>query len=117
MSNIDTRPQTVNIDHYAGDTLTLHVTVSDAIVDGRLWKAQVRRRRTDPRPAASFVITPTATGADVILRAADCQELARRGVFSGFWDVQVYAEVGDDPVTTFAQGDIRIHNDVSRRVT
>ena len=117
MTNIDTRPVIVNIDHYAGDTLTLHVKVAAEVVAGREWKAQVRSRRTSQTPDASFAIYPTAEGADVVLSSADCQRLARRGVYSGVWDVQVAEPDGGDPVTTFAGGDLRIHNDVSRAAT
>jgi hypothetical protein len=116
MSSIDTRPQLVDIDHYAGDTLTLHVKIDAALVAGREWAAQVRVRRTNLQPDASFSVETTVDGADITLSTADCQRLARRGRFTGFWDVQLYVPGREDPVTTLAQGSLRIHTDVTREL-
>lgn len=114
MTDIDTRPQEINIDHYAGDTLTLHVKVPALVVDGRTWTGQVRSRRDSQKVDATFQITETVEGADVVLLNVDCQELAKRGKYTGFWDVQLAAPDGSDPVTTLAYGEIRIHPDVTR---
>lgn len=114
MPNIDTRPTVVDIDHYAGDTLTLHVKVPSEVVAGRTWKAQVRSRRDTQRLDAEFAVVPDGTGASIILLNVDCQRLAKRGKYSGFWDVQLAQADGSDPVTTLAYGEIRIHPDVTR---
>jgi hypothetical protein len=114
MPNFDTRPTVVNIDHYAGDTLPISITIPDAVVAGRTWRAQVRKERLDPVALANFVIIPRANGADVILETADCARLAADGVFKGYWDVQLSAPDGSDPVTTLAHGYLRIHLDVTR---
>lgn len=114
MPNFDTRPTEVNIDHYAGDTLTIHVRIPVDVVGGREWSAQVRQKRTDTAALAQFEILENAEGADVVLMTADCQALATDGVFKGFWDVQLAEPGGLDPVTTLAQGYLRIHPDVTR---
>jgi hypothetical protein len=112
--NIDARPQVVDIDHYAGDTLTLHIQVPTEVVNGRTWRAQVRSRRDSQRLDAEFQIVEQTWGADVILLHADCQQLAKRGKYTGYWDVQLSAADGSDPVTTLAYGELRIHPDVTR---
>jgi hypothetical protein len=114
MPKFDTRPTVVDIDHYAGDTLSIRVTVPADVVAGRQWRAQVRTKRTDPIFAAEFICTPDADGATIMLSSAACKRLAAEGVYKGFWDVQV-AEPGDlDPVTTVASGQLNIHPDVTR---
>jgi hypothetical protein len=114
MPNIDARPQVIDIDHYAGDTLTLHVKVPTDVVDNRTWKAQVRSTRDAQKIDAEFQITPQSFGADVVLLSADCQRLAKRGKYTGYWDVQLAEADGSDPVTTLAYGELRIHPDVTR---
>lgn len=115
MSSIDTRPTVYDIDHYAGDTLVIHVKVAAAVIAGREFTAQARARRTGHKIDATFVIIPTAIGADVQLNAADSQRLAARGKWEGYWDVQLAMPGGLDPVTTLAHGELRLHNDVTRR--
>lgn len=114
MSSVDTRPQVVDIDHYAGDTLVLHVKVPADVVDGRVWSAQVRAKRTSTKIEATFEIIPMSYGADVMLHTEDSRRLTARGKFVGFWDVQVAEADGSDPVTTFAHGELRLHPDVTR---
>ena len=114
MTNIDSRPQVVDIDHYAGDTLTLHVTIDDAVVAGRTFTAQVRNKLDSQRVDAEFEVIPDLTGASIVLLSADCQRLAKRGKYTGFWDVQLAEADGSDPVTTLAHGELRIHQDVTR---
>lgn len=114
MPNIDARPQEVNIDHYAGDTLTLHIKIAPELIGGRVFKAQVRAKRDSQRLDAEFQIYPMSYGADAVLLHADCQRLAKRGKYTGFWDVQLAEADGSDPVVTIATGEIRIHPDVTR---
>ena len=118
MGAIDTRPQIVDIDHYAGDTLTLHVKVPDSVIAGRVWSAQIRSRRDSTKVDATFVIIPVAgVGADVVLSTAESRRLTSRGMYNGFWDVQLSLANGADPVTTLAHGEIRLHPDVTRVAT
>lgn len=114
MPDIDTRPQVVNIDHYAGDTLSLKIKVAAEIVAGRTWTAQVRARHDSQRFDAQFRVVTEDWGATVILEHEDCQRLAKRGKYTGFWDVQLSDTDGKDPVTTLAYGELRIHPDVTR---
>lgn len=143
MSIIDTRPQIVDIYHYAGDTLTIQVVVSDGMSTGMTWRAQVRTSRDITSPDASFTISPTADGAVLTMPASETTRLAQEGGvlltglelrnavaitptalppgtvtmlrYSGEWDVQISAP-GGDPVTTLAQGKFTLDMDVSRAV-
>ena len=116
MPKFDTRPTQVDIDHYAGDTLSIRINVDAATVDGRTWKAQVRAERTDLVSAGEFDVLPDVDGCTIMLESSICQTLAAAGVWKGFWDVQVYEPVGGpDPVTTFAGGQLRLYPDVTRQ--
>lgn len=118
MPDLDTRPQVVNINHYAGDTLTLHVKVANpTVIAGRVFKAQVRSRPESHRLDAEFFIFPNATGADVVLESPDCQRLAKRGKYVGHWDVQLADPNGLDSVVTLAYGTFTVHTDVTRVTT
>lgn len=117
MSSISTLPQVVDIDHYAGDTLTVHITASAEVIAGRVFKAQVRASKAAGRVDAEFSVIVTAEGADIVLSSADSLELTRRGDYSGFWDVQLAMPDGSDPVTTVAYGELRLHLDVTRPET
>jgi hypothetical protein len=110
----DTRPTAVDIDHYAGDTLSIRVNINETLVAQREWSAQVRSRRGSSQPDATFVITPDTDGAFVMLTAEDTRRLAARNVYTGFWDVQLAPPGGGDPVTTLVEGTLRIHPDVTR---
>jgi hypothetical protein len=117
MPKFDTRPTQVDIDHYAGDTLSIRINVDAATVNGRTWKAQVRSERTSATVAGEFDVLPDATGCTIMLESDICKTLAANGVYKGFWDVQVYEPVGGpDPVTTFAGGRLNIHPDVTRQL-
>lgn len=114
MANIDSRPTVIDIEHYGGDTLSLHVTVDPLVVAGRTWTAQVRSRPASAKLDASFTIYPSETGAIVVLTGEACLELARRGLYRGYWDMQLADVNGTDPVTTLAYGKMTIHPDVTR---
>lgn len=115
MTILDTRPQVVDVDHYAGDTLTMHIKISDALIGGRVFSAQVRKTKNSARIDATFsVILVPGTGADIVLASADCLELTKRGDYEGYWDVQLAPAGGGDPVTTLAHGELRLHSDVTR---
>lgn len=116
MTVLSTLPQVIDIDHYAGDTLTLHITVPTEVIAGRTFVAQVRANKSATKVDATFTVSITAGGADIILPSATSLELTKRGVFEGFWDVQLQGAGGTDPVTTLAYGELRLHSDVTRPV-
>ena len=136
MSTLDTRPMVVDVHHYAGDTLRLHISVEDDLSDGMVWRAQIKRNRT-ALPDAEFTITPYTGGAELLLTAAESERLAAIGVlaasgghplrgsesivamasdadltYSGQWDVEI-SNAGSDPITTLAQGAFTIDTDVT----
>lgn len=132
MVTLSTLPDVVDIEHYAGDTLTIMVTAPEALVTGREWAAQIRPAKGSSILDAEFVITPPATPggpAYLVLPGAESARLVsggpviqkRRGsvssfvaVYSGFWDVQVAAPGEVDPITTLARGSISFEMDVTR---
>lgn len=130
---LDTRPQLVDITHYGSDTLTIEVTAPASLVSGKEWLAQIKTKKEDMVPSASFTITPPAVAdgpAYLILPSAESARLLGLGTavrertsagtmavvqkYTGFWDCQVSATGGADPVTTLVQGKITIEIDVSR---
>ena len=118
MTLLSTLPQVVDVDHYAGDTLTMHVKISDELIGGRVFSAQVRKTKSSTKIDASFsVLLIPGTGADIVLASADGLELTKRGEYEGFWDVQLAPAGGGDPVTTLAHGELRLHLDVTRAAT
>lgn len=116
MSILSTLPQVVDIDHYAGDTLTVHVKVAAEVIAGRTFTAQVRASKTATKVDATFSVFLTVDGADIMLAGADTLLLTKRGDYTGFWDVQLAQADGSDPVTTLACGELRLHLDVTRQV-
>lgn len=114
MTDLSTIPEEVNIDHYSGDTLTIHIKASTEVIAGRVFTAQVRSNKNATKIDASFVVYVNAEGADIVLESADCHALTKRGDYAGFWDVQLAMPDGSDPVTTLGQGDLRLHSDVTR---
>ena len=115
MTILSTLPQVVDVDHYAGDTLPMHIKISDALIGGRVFSAQVRKTKNSTKIDGTFtVITVPGVGADIFLPSATCLELTKRGDYEGFWDVQLAPVGGGDPVTTLAYGELRLHSDVTR---
>lgn len=113
MAKFDTRPKQIDIDHYGGDTLTIRVNATADVVAGREWQAQVRDKRRGGRVVADFTIAEDVDGATLTLPSSTCSTLSERGVFKGFWDVQVADPVDPDPTLTFATGYLNIHPDVT----
>jgi hypothetical protein len=110
MASLDLRPEVVDITGYAGDTMSLRITVSDpAVIAGGTWLAQVRAKRPDTDALATFDVTPETGGAVIQMSAADTAAL---GNFKGAWDVQV-AQNGT--VRTLIQGAFVLELDVSRQ--
>ena len=113
MSNLSTMPQEVNIEHYSQDTLVIHVKIDDEVIGGRVFNAHVRSQRTSRKIDAEFDVILTATGADLVLTGDQQTKLTGRGVYEGFWDVQL-SDAGEDPITTLAQGSLTLNPDVTR---
>lgn len=117
MAELSTLPQEVNIDHYGGDTLPIHIVISDALIAGRVFTAQVRAKTVTAKVDATFVVVVVpGVGADLMLLAEDCRRLSARGLYEGVWDVQLAMPDGLDPVTTLGFGELRVHPDVTRPV-
>lgn len=134
MAKLSAVPQTVDLEAYGGDTFTLAVTAPAALVDGRVWTAQIRDTRTSDTVDATFTITPPAVadGPAYLTLPADVTEGLLAGaplvnrvnprtgalyavpMYSGQWDVQVAGAGGADPVTTLAQGTFTCTVDVTR---
>lgn len=132
---IDLRPKIVDIAAYAGNTVTLSVTVPAGVADNFIWEAHVRgSREATGVPDAVWEITePVAPGgpAYLTLSSADTSRLAGLGVaarrrdaktgtttvvqtYSGQWDCQARHPIDVDPVYTFVQGSLTIDLDVTR---
>lgn len=117
MAVIKTIPETVDIDHYGGDTLSLGVSFPAGFVSGRVWTAEVRDTRDAANVVASFTVIPGATEDDPItlmLPAATCRTLAADLTSNYVWDCQVAPAGGGDPTQTIAQGALKISLDVTR---
>lgn len=114
MTTLSTLPQVADIDHYAGDTLLIHIKISSALIGGRTFFAQVRSKTAAQKIDGTFTVALTAAGADITLPSAVTRQLASRGPYTGVWDVQLAMAGGLDPVTTLAYGELRLHPDVTR---
>jgi predicted phage tail protein len=117
--NIDTRPQIVDIQHYAGDTLSFQIDVNEDVSTGT-WAGQIRTSR-GATVDAEFSFTPNAGGTAVILSATDSSALAALGVpvveggisynrYTGVYDVQLLMGT---TVSTFVRGTITVDSDVT----
>lgn len=114
MAELNTLPQVIDIDAYGGDTLLIHIKVDAATIGTRVFSAQVRAEPTATVIDASFEVTLTAEGADIMLKSIDAGRLSEDGDYEGFWDVQLAPAGGGDPVTTLGHGALRLHPDVTR---
>ena len=114
MADLSTMPEEINVVHYGGDTLTIHIQITAQTIGGRTFFAQVRQKATNSRIDATFGVIVTAEGADIVLSSEDSKRLSARGVYEGVWDVQLAEADGSDPVTTLAYGDMVINPDVTR---
>ena len=118
---IDTRPQSIDIKHYAGDTLVLNIT-TDSDYSLATWTGQIRLNHADATPDATFTIVPDAAGAIATLSATDTAALNLLGVevtelgqtfkrYTGVFDIQV---VEGTVVSTLVRGTISVDSDVTK---
>lgn len=121
---IDTRPQIVDIWHYAGDTLPIGVNTTDNFSTAT-WTGEVRLDHADATADAtfSFVVDPGGSGAVAILSDVDTRALNDLGNpvtedgktftrYEGIYDIQI--EAVDGTVRTLFRGSIKIDSDVTR---
>jgi hypothetical protein len=132
MAVLSTTPDVVDLQCYAGDTLTIRVEILDdpaGFIAGREWSAQVRSAWDAATVDAQFVCTPDATGCTLTLPAAQTSALVGmtllaapgtftivQGKYVGVWDVQLAPAGGGDPTTTVARGQATFTGDVTRQV-
>jgi hypothetical protein len=123
MQTIDTRPQSVAIQHYAGDTLILNITTASDYSTAT-WAGQIRLNHADATPDATFSIVPDTIGAVATLSATDSAALNDLGVevteggqtfkrYSGIFDIQI---VEGAIVNTLVRGTITVDSDVTKVV-
>lgn len=109
-ATVDLRPDTVNLDGYAGDTLSLRVTVADSsLVEGGTWLAQVRPDH-QAAVAATFDITEQEAGSALLTLDAETTTTLGGG-FAGQWDCQVTT---GDVVRTLVRGKLALSYDITR---
>jgi hypothetical protein len=131
VSTLDTRPESVDVLAYAGDTLELTVVAPGSLVTGKTWKADVKATTDAVAIDASWDITPpVANGgpAFITLDSATTRLLASMGTqtraknragkvvdvirYTGVFDVQI-SLAGSDPVRTLLKGTLAIDQDVT----
>jgi hypothetical protein len=131
MAILDLRPQVVDVNGYAGDTLEIAVVVPTTYINGRTFSAQVRPVVGSDVLSATFEITePVEPNGPAFLRlpSAVTRALVETGGarvrtrelgittnimrFSGVWDCQLSLN-GGDPVRTVAKGALYIDMDVT----
>jgi hypothetical protein len=141
MATIDTRPQSIDIFAYAGDTLTLRI-VTDVDYTQHVWTGYVKSDHTEQPFDAEFTFeipegssfgfpmnavlsaTDTAALATLVTRSVQKPVFTKAGTtsvatqaiiapvqYSGIWDIQVQL---DDVVTTLVRGTIQIDADITR---
>jgi len=133
MAKSSSVPETVDLDGYAGDTLTRRITVPPGFIAGRVWLAQVRSTEDATVIDATFEVTPPAgddgspafitltaettaalvTGAPLGTRAVSGR-IVTGGVYKGVWDVQLAPPGGGDPTQTLCRGAVTLIGDVTR---
>lgn len=138
MTDLDTRPMSVNISAYGGDTLTILVMIPEtALPVPSEFRAQLRVSKESDAVAAEFVVIvgavvggkvpvslvlASATTSMLVGGAAKVRvpldERARTYAlvqrWSGVWDMQSSSAGGGDPVTTHVQGTLDLDLDVTR---
>jgi hypothetical protein len=123
----------VDLEGWAGDTLTRAITVPAGFIQGRVFTAQVRSAADASIIDATFTVIPpvgdTGLPAYLTLSSATTAGLVTggvistrvvsgrtvtQGIYKGVWDVQLAPAGGGDPTTTLCQGKVTITGDVTR---
>lgn len=113
-TTIDARPKPVDLQLYAGDDVTLEVTVTDnatppAPIDLTGYTALAQLRGTaDAAISVDFDATITTNVISLTLAGADTTAMPAKGV----WDCQVTSATG--AVTTLCAGKVTVTAEVSR---
>ena len=133
MATLNARPDSVDILAYAGDTLTIKIVAPNGLVQGMVWHAGIKSRRSSTTNDATFVVMPpTVAGGPAFLTLTSDDSLKLMGIaqamaaqaagpsqqsvineYVGHWDCQI-SSATDDPVRTLVQGKITIALDVTR---
>ena len=117
---IDLRPKFLDLELYAGDGVTIQLTVTDNAVaaidlDGAIT-AQIRAARLDVEVLAAFSADLTGAADGIVLVSLTGEQTADLitddELFTGAWDVQ-WVKVGSEPIT-LVQGKVKCHADVTR---
>jgi hypothetical protein len=120
MTDVSRVPPTVNLTLYAGDGVAIRFTMVDTTgnpfpLDG-LVTSQIKAKRTDPDPLATWAVDGTGLPDGVIvlsLTGAQTEALLNnRNSFKGVWDLQ-FTPTGSEPVT-LVQGTVECDADVTR---
>jgi hypothetical protein len=119
-ATIDLRPNTLDLELYAGDGAGIRLSVTDndqaplevtGVVEG-----QIRVKRLDSAPVAEFTADLSEAAEGVVTVSLTGEQTAalitNKPIFSGVWDVQ-WTKPGAQPIT-IAQGKVRVHADVTR---
>src|SRR3954462_3972103 len=116
---IDLRPNTLDLELYAGDGVGISLTITDTAedpldVEGAVT-AQIRANRLDASSLAEFTADLSIGSGIVVISLTGEQTAALivdKPVFSGFWDVQ-WVKPGAEPITLM-QGKVKCYADVTR---
>jgi hypothetical protein len=117
---IDLRPETLDLELYAGDGANLKLTITDnsggtISVDGEIT-AQIRKARLDANHMVEFAANLNEAESGVVVISLTGEQTATlietESTFEGFWDVQ-WKSSGKEPITLI-QGRARCHADVTR---
>lgn len=117
MSTLDLRPGVVDLLGYAGDTIRLDVRLENvALLEGRTFTAQVRATPDAATVLATWEVTPTLTGALVVLPSdvtADLFATTPEGQALAY-DVQLADAATPPDVLTVVRGALTLTGDVTR---
>lgn len=119
-ATIDLRPNTLDLELYAGDGAGLRLSVlnpdeTPLEVTGEV-KGQIRLKRLDAMSVAEFSVDLSEGADGVVIISLTGEQTAAlittKSTFSGVWDVQ-WTKPGAEPIT-IAQGKVRVYADVTR---
>ena len=117
---IDLRPNTLDLELYAGDGASIQLAIMDnegrpIPIEGEVI-AHIREARLDASPMAEFDADLTDSELGIVLVSLTGEKTAAlidtELLFSGAWDVQWVAP-GSEPITLI-QGRVKCYADVTR---